>query len=322
MTTTSSLAEFAPTMMALFDAFEQSPTGRPVLPAGTASDVIRLLTRAMTDADFCAAYAAALRAERDRRGHAMWQRLIELPAVDVSEARVVAEGFAGLRDDVLADLALSAETIEGLLEVLYDPNSTTPPGPWFFAPDTFPAADAPPLPSPRPTKPARVGRWLGLAAALAASFVIGLLVGPPLGSRPSPPEFALANLEARGDITRGAEDVQLLVTNDGDARAFVTVVGLGPGIKGGAVYARSGGTFLEAPPRQTASLKGLPPDFERATVVVVVLTSVPAADVILATLPSAASPDQAAALADRLRTALDGYGVRAETRVTPLTAGK
>ncbi|MFO0849972.1 MAG: hypothetical protein U0871_15660 [Gemmataceae bacterium] len=276
----------------------------------------------MTDPEFCAVYTAALRAERDRRGRAVKRRLLGMAGADVSEARIVAEGFVGLPDAVLADLALSPEAIEGLRTVLYDPDAPSPPGAWFFAPDTFPPAIEPAPTAARPAKPARLGRWIGAAVALAASFVLGLVVGPQLVGRPSSPAFALAKLEARGDITRGPDDVQLLVTNDGDARAFVTVVGLGPGIKGGAVYARSGGTFLEAPPHQTASLKGLPREFERATVVVVVLTGVPAADVVLATIPSDATPGQAAALADQLRAALNGYGVKSETRVTTLTTGK
>ncbi|MFO0849970.1 MAG: hypothetical protein U0871_15650 [Gemmataceae bacterium] len=121
---------------ALFNAFENSPTDKPMLPAGAAGRVTAMLTRTMTDPQFGSAYVAALRAERKLRGREVTLRLLRLPCADVSETRVLAEGFAHLSDDVLADLALSAEMLEGLLNVLYDP-TTAPPGAWFFAPETF-----------------------------------------------------------------------------------------------------------------------------------------------------------------------------------------
>src|SRR5262249_16417949 len=158
----------------------------------------------------------------------------------------------------------SPAALEALTVVLYhDPQAPTP-GPWFFAPDTIGAAARSPissttrLPAPTTSPPSYRGvrrSWFAAGLAVAASFLIGVFLGPLLPERIKRPEFALAQVDTRGDAARGIEDVQILVTNNGAARAFVTVVGLKPGNLRPVAFYRSGDTFVTVPARDTVAVK-------------------------------------------------------------------
>jgi hypothetical protein len=321
---------YRPLLDALFVAFEGSAAGRPAVPPGRRGEVVALLTRLMTDADLYDSYVATLRAERARRGAEM--KLLTLESPDIPDERIIAEGFSGLGDEVLADLALSPAALEALTVALYHDPQSPAPGPWFFATETLGAtarsliASTTRLPAPTTSPPRYRGvrrGWLAAGLAVAASFLLGIFLGPLVTDRVKRPEFALAQVEARGDAARGIEDVQLLVTNDGSARAFVTVVGLSPGNRRPVVFYRSGDTFVTVPPRDTVAVKSLPRDeFAEVTTVIVFLTAVPAGEVVRVSLPAAAAPEKAAELAEQLRSSLAANNVRAETRVVPIPTTK
>jgi hypothetical protein len=183
--------------------------------------------------------------------------------------------------------------------------------------------------SPSRTKPQvkRASWWTRNAfslAALAAALVVGIFVGSFTTSKPK--QFAFASLEAHGDVTRGIEDVELVVKNDGTERAFVTVVGLAPGGRRGVVFNQSQGSFLAVNAGEAQSLKNLPPEFEGTTVVLVVLTNVPAGEAVRINLPTSPSPllspDRGGDLGEHLRAAMEALNVRTQVRTISLPSSK
>ena len=87
-----------------------------------------LLTSLMADPERLDAYVATLRIEQERRGARVL--LLQRDGLDIPDARIAAEGFGGLSDDHLADIALSPEALQALEDALDDPE--TEPGPWFI----------------------------------------------------------------------------------------------------------------------------------------------------------------------------------------------
>ena len=112
----------------LFAAFRA--TGKPVLPEGRREEVVRLLTRVVTEPDVYDAYTAALRAGRERLGPEGKRELLTASGPEVPWERIRAEGFAGLSDDVLADLATSPEALQVLDESQFGGEGEI--GKWFF----------------------------------------------------------------------------------------------------------------------------------------------------------------------------------------------
>jgi hypothetical protein len=106
--------------------------GRAVaaLPEGRRDEVITLMTRLMADPERLDGYCSALEAERRRRGPEVELKLIGMDGLDFPDGQIAAEGFVGLSDDQLADIALSPEALRALKETLDDPQ--TEPGPWFI----------------------------------------------------------------------------------------------------------------------------------------------------------------------------------------------
>ena len=100
---------FSPLIASLLDAFEASGRIKAVLPKGHRDEVASLLTRLMADPDALDGYTAVLKAERRRRGPVVESMLIGMDGLDIPDARIAAEGFGGLSDDHLADIALSPE---------------------------------------------------------------------------------------------------------------------------------------------------------------------------------------------------------------------
>jgi hypothetical protein len=179
-------------------------------------------------------------------------------------------------------------------------------------------------PTASPRNHRRWARPVALVASLAAAVVVGVFLGS--FTSPRPKQFAFATLTASGDITRGVDDVRLHVTNAGTARAFVTVVGLSPEASPGVVFNRTGDVFLEIAPGEVATIKNLPPEFERTRTVIVVLTGVPAGEAVRVSLPRPASPllhpERASDLAEEVRRALAELGIEAQVRTIGLPSGK
>jgi hypothetical protein len=320
-----------PLIAVLLDAFEGSGTGMPTMPAGKRNDTIAFLTRMMTDQAFFTTHMQLIRTERERHGAAFKRKLLSHGGYDIPDKQIIREGFSGLSDELLADLAISPEALEALEDVFYGGELDTTPGPWFFANESSnkvesakSPSDASIIPSTQPRK-YRVGKWTGWSVAgivLAASFLLGVFVGPKINGKKQP-EFAFANVTVQGDITRGVEDIKLLVTNGGDGRAFVTVVGLVPGKKRAAVFNSTQGEFLTVPAHETVTINNLPTDeFEGTTVALLILTEVPAGEAVRQSLPASVSLENAMDLSERLRQKLLLLNIRAEIRVVNFPVSK
>ncbi len=100
----------------------------PAFPEGSREEVVSLLTGLMVDRERLDAYAASLRAEQERRDVRL--SMLQSDGLDIPDARIAAEGFGGLSDDHLADIALSPEAVEAIRDYLDDP--ATEPGAWFI----------------------------------------------------------------------------------------------------------------------------------------------------------------------------------------------
>ena len=64
------------------------------------------------------AYIATLEDERRRRGRDVELRLLGMAGLDIPDDQIATEGFGGLSDDHLADIALSPEAIHAIREYL------------------------------------------------------------------------------------------------------------------------------------------------------------------------------------------------------------
>src|SRR4051812_16112036 len=102
-TTSPGLGDALPLLEALFAVFVTA--GRPVMPPGRRREVIDLLTRVMADADLFAAYTSALRSRRSALGWQEELRLMKAGETDIPGDAILSDGFGGLTDEVLADLA-------------------------------------------------------------------------------------------------------------------------------------------------------------------------------------------------------------------------
>jgi hypothetical protein len=114
---------------ALVGAYAGSVPARPVLPEGLREGVIALLAGLMADPERLDAYAEALAAELERRGLRAALLRSGGAGLDLPGDRIAADGFAGLPDGLLADIALSPEAIAVLGDHLHEP--ATRRGGWF-----------------------------------------------------------------------------------------------------------------------------------------------------------------------------------------------
>jgi hypothetical protein len=335
----------SPLIDELFDSFAGSGMTKVMLPPGRRAEVAQLLTRLMASHELLGAYTAALKAERQRRGEAIEMRLLGMAGLDIEDERIAREGFGWLTDDQLADLALCPEAVGALFEYFSDPQ--TEPGDWFY--DAVTREEIPPLddavrarivapfldalgkdpqPSAAPVVPFRPGgerartRWVGPLLALAASVLVAFFLGTQVRRGTEGREVLLAQAVIRGDVTRGVEDVALDVTNGGTRQAFVTVVGLAPGRRTQAFHYRVGNRYIGVPPRETVAVANLPPEFAGTTVVIVVLSDVPAGEPIRLNLSPTASPENAQELTAQLHAALEALGIASDIRVRPFPATK
>ena len=108
----------APLIASLLDAFMAAGRTRAVLPPNRRDEIIAVLTRLMADPDALDAYTATLEDERRRRGRDVELRLLGMAGLDIPGDQIATEGFGGLSDDHLADIALSPEAIHAIREHL------------------------------------------------------------------------------------------------------------------------------------------------------------------------------------------------------------
>jgi hypothetical protein len=240
------LARYEPLIAALLSAFAASPGPRPraTLPAGRREEVVGLLTRLVADPPLFDAYVGRVRTLRRNLGAEAELRLLGGAESDVPWEQVAARGFAGLPDDVLADLATSPEALEAFDEEHVQTGDDL--GPWFFdaverhsAPlDPIEAQPKQPLspsvPSVTPAAPRpRGGRFLrwavpaGLAAGLLLGGLGGWLVRGP-GEKKGEPVAMSGSAAFEPLVTRGPNQGALQVRVSSSADGFVVVIELSP----------------------------------------------------------------------------------------------
>jgi len=123
----SSGEDLAALAAAMVEAYVNSGKRNPMLPAGRREEIIALLHAVMTDPEVFDVYRAALVSEQERQG--MRMLLLLYPGLDILEEQIAAEGFGGLSDEQLANIAISPEAIEAVMEHLVDAEVKC--GPWF-----------------------------------------------------------------------------------------------------------------------------------------------------------------------------------------------
>ena len=285
-------------------AYRAAAPRRPVLPAGARGEVVRVLTRALLEDETHDAYAAAVTAARRRAG--VHRELLAAGGPDQPAELVARDGLAALGDDLLADLALSPQALADLRARLYDdPDLDAARGRWFF--DPLPVTGEPEAVTARAsstdavvTTPTAVVRrvrgWpLPALAALAAGvfLAVGVLIGSRFGGREADGRL-FAEARTRPDPTRGPGDFVIEVENSGDRRAFVTIVALGQGRQPVVQASTREGNRAEWLVVGPGAARRLIPPAGGAQAFLVVLTPVPAADVVrevVAAQPVAAQPD-------------------------------
>ena len=104
-------------------------TGPRRLPSGRRGEVIATLTHVMADAEAFRAYVAVLEGERRRRGREVERQLLGMGGLDIPDAHIAVQGFGGLSEDELADIALSPNA-RRLREYLDDPETAC--GDWLI----------------------------------------------------------------------------------------------------------------------------------------------------------------------------------------------
>lgn len=302
-----------PLVATLLDRFETG--GRHALVGEERSAAAELLTRLMTDRTEYDRFVSDLESEIARRPQDVQARLRNYGAPDIPEMRIISEGFAGLPDEVLADLVTSPAALEAVRFSLYDDPNAGPPGAWFFAPDTFrhrrlsqPIPSAVPSPAAPPAKPRRLNPW---ALAVAASVLLALGLG--LGWLVRGPDDALhakVGPMQKGP-PRGSDPPPLAipVENTGDRPLFVCLVGLSPDVRPRFFYAPES-EYLRLPPGSGA-VEHFSTGLAGSTAYLLVLSETPAGDVVEKLVPSTARAADALAARDRLAAQLRDHGYRA-----------
>jgi hypothetical protein len=303
----------------LLHEFEASDRTKALLPSGRRGEVIATLTHVMADAEAFRAYVAALEGERRRRGREVERQLLGMGGLDIPDAHIAAEGFGGLSEDELADIALSPNALRALREYLDDPATAC--GDWLIdqiieVESARPAAEEqarraeqiyqslrnagllatdPPDPisitrqkeERRPTLRPQRRSGPGLLA-LAASLLLGVLLGGLVfrggGRRPSTGgmEVLLASVTPKFGTLRGAERA-LLVEVASVRPGFATLIALSPE-RAEEVFPEPGEPPLRVSPSAPPPTYGpLPRD---STTVLVLVTETPATSFLRDALPT------------------------------------
>ncbi len=271
------------------------------------------------------------------------------PLSDFSLVAILQDGFSVLSEDELGKLARSPSAVKELNRRVEDALTSGAAGDYWVHAQLVPSEGIPAayheagdravnefrrieretrpddsLKNALPRVSERPRRWMKIAfpCALAASLLLAFYLGTQWDGRTGQGAVRLASVTARGDATRGIEDVALDVANGSDRRVFLTVVGLVPGRKMPAYHYRSEGRYIEAAPRETVEIKNLPPEFEGVTALLVFSTPTPAGGVIREVTQANTIPDSGGNDAERIRTALAKLGILADVKIIPLPKSK
>jgi hypothetical protein len=298
----------APLIASLLDAFMAAGRTRAVLPPNRRDEIIAVLARLMADPDALDAYTATLEDERRRRGRDVELRLLGMAGLDIPGDQIATEGFGGLSDDHLADIALSPEAIHAIREHLDEAEC----GAWLIdkiievesarpeaaecarrakeifqglrnirllgtdKPDTIAMGEEKEQRRPSLRSLLRPGPGL---LALAASLLVGVLLGGLAlrGLRPSTgeTEVLLASVTPKFGTLRGSEH-SLLVEVASVRPGFATIITLAPD-RPQQVFPEPGEDPIRVHPSARETYGPLPPDSITA---LALITEVPATELI------------------------------------------
>lgn len=215
----------------------------PILPGGTRQDVVDTLTRVMTDPEAFASYFQKLVEELER--FRIRLPLLTKPGLDFPESEVAELGFSGLSDEQLADLAGCPEALLAMREYLEITESER--GNWFFdaimtrsgyrrdfekesiqVPSTYQllAETGVPIPSTAKSEVVTssegknhheaISPWFKLGSALAATLLIGILIGYSFFGERNSPKFV-----QDGSISTGVSSSKKLDKPEGNDSLLV-----------------------------------------------------------------------------------------------------
>eukprot|EP01137_Pigoraptor_chileana_P005101 Opistho-2@47733 len=106
-------------LTAMMDAFGRPAGEIAAAFSGRRDELVRLLTRLFRDPEFHGDYLDAVMAEVAVRGGEFQTRLWSCPGYDIPADTIVATGFVTLSVEVLVDLAISAEALGAIEELLH-----------------------------------------------------------------------------------------------------------------------------------------------------------------------------------------------------------
>jgi hypothetical protein len=253
----------------------------------------------MADRDRFDAYITGLNSELEHRDVRLHLLQNGGAGLDLPADAIAREGFGSLSDDQLADIALSPEAIEAIQEYLDDPE--TEEGDWLTnaistvekaRPDAAERAEAArrvydrlrnaglletapqstlPLDKSARLKSFHLPRWFGQSLGLAASLLLGFVLGMQMRGVESDLDATGARVTPGGALGGQAWTIEV----PSGRRAFVTVAVLGP--NNIPEYYPESGKFLEAEPGKPLSytIQGNAGDS-----LFVILTETPARDLL------------------------------------------
>ena len=241
---TTQLDAFSPLLRGLMTTVAGAADRRALaLTPAQRAEVRDLLTRLIADPELFNAYVLHVGALRTQAGPEVERQLLA-GGSDVPWDQIAAHGFAGLSDDVLADLATSPEALEAFRDChmaddgdmgrwYYDAvRKDCPVGEAAIPPVDFPdrAATSPVTASPSERRP-RGGRFLRWAvpAGLAAGLLLGGLAGWALrgpGEGKGEPVAMSGSAAFEPHSKRGPNEGQLQLRVSSSADGFVVVIEL------------------------------------------------------------------------------------------------
>lgn len=303
--TSAKRSELASLADHLVRAFVDSGKAHFVIPPGRREELVSALACMMVDGEELDAYVEELR--RARTTHGIHLELLERPSGELPDEAVATGGFGVLSDEQIAEIAIDPPALRTLAAYLWgrlDPESDEPAperGDWWWEAVTSgelvhpglarrvianasePAVSAPkeeqviPFDSAGTAHRPRATRWLGQAAALAASLLVGVFLGRTAfdGGGEGSERSDLASASPVYGPGRGTErDVGVRFTSG--LQGFATVVALSPENRP-EVFPALGRDDVPVQTGATTEFGPLPPGTKEALVIV---TETPAADPI------------------------------------------
>jgi hypothetical protein len=287
----------------LVRAFVVSGKSKPVLPTGRREELVSALTQMMVDGETLDAFVGEL--ERARTAHGVHLALFKQLTSDLPDEVIARGGFGVLSDEQLADIAIDPSALHALSDYLWcelDPDSELPEpewGDWWWKAVSSGEPAQPGLarsvvantggesvPAPKeeqiiPFDPARTTsrprapRWLGRAAAIAASLLLGVFLGRTAfdGGGEGNAGYPLASASPVYGPGRGTER-DLGVRFESGLRGFATVIALSPGNRP-EVFPALGRDDVPVQASVPTEFSPLPSETKEA---IVVVTETPAAD--------------------------------------------